>query len=52
MLFPRGVGSTLIYALAYVPGDGVTGIGWLFVALGVVADLSSYGGSGRLGRRG
>lgn len=38
--------TTLVYALAYGPG-GVTGIGWFFVALGLLADVSSYGASAR-----
>ncbi len=35
--------TTLIYALAYAPRVGVTGWGWFFVILGVLADLSSWG---------
>jgi len=38
--------TTLIYALSY-DGNGVSGIGWFFVALGLFADLSSYTVSAR-----
>lgn len=37
--------TTMFYALAYAPRVGVTGWGWFFVILGVIADLSSYTGS-------
>jgi hypothetical protein len=33
--------TVLLYTLAYAPVGGVSGVGWLFVALGVLADLSS-----------
>jgi hypothetical protein len=37
--------TTVFYALAYSPLDGVTGFGWVVVAAGFVADLSSlFGG--------
>lgn len=37
--------TTVFYALAYSPLDGVTGFGWLLVAVGFIADLSSlFGG--------
>ena len=39
--------ATLAFALAYEPGKGVSGIGWVFVALGVLFDVGSWGGSGR-----
>jgi hypothetical protein len=38
--------GTVAYALAYAPLRGVTGLGWLFVATGLLADLSSYAGGG------
>jgi hypothetical protein len=41
--------TTLMYALVW--SGGVDGIGWLFVALGVIADLGSYGASARRGTR-
>lgn len=45
--------TTIIYVLVYSLGDGVNGpIDWLFIALGVFADLASYGGSGFSTRRG
>ena len=42
--------ASFAFALAYAPTDGVTGIGWLFVAGGVVADLGAWFGGGREGR--
>ena len=36
--------TTLFYVVAYAPVAGVTGIGWLFVIFGFLADLSSYFG--------
>ena len=36
--------TTLFYVVAYAPAVGVTGIGWLFVVFGFLADLSSYFG--------
>ena len=41
--------TTLIYALAY-NGSEVSPLGWFFVALGLLADVSSYGASARRGR--
>jgi hypothetical protein len=38
--------TTLIYALSY-DGNGVSGIGWFFVAIGLLADVSSYAASAR-----
>ncbi|MCF2530834.1 hypothetical protein [Yinghuangia soli] len=35
--------TTLMYVLAYQPASGVTGIGWVVVALGLVVDLTSTG---------
>lgn len=42
--------TTLLFALAYAPVAGVTGIGWLFVAFGVLADIAMWTGGGRQGR--
>jgi hypothetical protein len=42
--------TTFCYALAYAPIAGVEGIGWLFVAGGLVADLATWFGGGRTGR--
>lgn len=36
--------TTVFYAWAYAPIRGVSGIGWAFVVLGLVLDLSSYSG--------
>jgi len=38
--------TTLVYSLAY-DGVGVSPLGWLFVAMGLMADISSYAYSGR-----
>ncbi len=43
--------ATLFYALAYAPGKGVDGFGWVIVALGVLLDLSSSGWASRRARR-
>jgi hypothetical protein len=42
--------TTFFYVLAYAPIAGVSGIGWFFVVLGFLLDLSSYAGSGRFGQ--
>lgn len=41
--------TTFCYALAYAPVAEVSGIGWLFVGLGLLADLSTWFGGGRTG---
>ena len=39
--------TTVFFALAYSEADGgVTGIGWAFVLIGLLLDLSSYGSGG------
>jgi hypothetical protein len=38
--------TTLIYALAS-DGSDVSPIGWMFVAVALLADVSSYGGASR-----
>jgi hypothetical protein len=44
--------SSVMWVLAYAPGSGVSGIGWLLVGLAVLADLGSYaGGADRRRRR-
>jgi hypothetical protein len=43
--------TTLFYVLAYAPIAGVSAIGWFFVALGFLLDLTSLFGGGREGRR-
>jgi hypothetical protein len=35
--------TTLMYVIAWGPLDGVSGAGWLLVALGVALDIASYG---------
>jgi hypothetical protein len=40
--------TTLLYVLAWAPTAGVSTIGWVFVAIGLLLDLSSLG----FGRRG
>jgi hypothetical protein len=37
--------TTLIYVFAYIPGIGLTSWGWLWVILGLLLDISSYGSS-------
>jgi len=37
--------TTLMYVLVYNPVVGVTGWGWLWVIVGLLLDISSYGGS-------
>ena len=43
--------TTLFYVCAYQPVNGVTGIGWFFVAFGFFCDISSYAGGGRAQRQ-
>jgi len=44
--------TTLIYALVWTPGVGVTGGAWLWVALAFLLDLTWHSGSGyRASRR-
>ena len=42
--------TTLTYALVY-DGNDVSPVGWLFVALGLLADVSSYGAAARRRRQ-
>ncbi|MYW65094.1 hypothetical protein GTY65_13640 [Streptomyces sp. SID8379] len=42
--------TTLGYVFAYAPVVGVRGIGWLVVLIGLLMDLSSYGGGARARR--
>ncbi len=39
--------ATTFFALAYEPIKGVSGIGWLFVGIGLLFDLSSWFGGGQ-----
>jgi len=34
--------TALAYVLSYAPVVGVSALGWMFVALGLVADLATY----------
>jgi hypothetical protein len=34
--------TTLMYVFAYAPVGGVSGIGWLFVGLGLFADIATW----------
>ena len=43
--------TTFAFALAYAPRTEVSGIGWLIVAAALIADLSTWFGGGREGRR-
>lgn len=43
--------TTLAYSLVFVPGIGVAGLRWFWVALGLILDLSSYGSGGASGKR-
>lgn len=38
--------TTLAWLVAYNPGMGVTGFGWVVVGLGLLADIASYTGGG------
>jgi hypothetical protein len=42
--------TALVYTFAYAPVRGVSGLGWVFVTLALIADLASYG-AGESGRR-
>jgi hypothetical protein len=35
--------TTLMYAIAWTPGNGVSGIGWVFVAFAFLLDLGAWG---------
>jgi hypothetical protein len=44
--------TTVFYAIAYSPIDGVTGFGWFLVLVGLLCDLSSlFGGRSAHSRR-
>jgi len=43
--------TTLIYALVWTPGVGVTGWAWLWVALAFILDVSWHSGSGYQARK-
>lgn len=43
--------TTVFYALAYRPAEGVGGFGWFLVILGFLVDLTSHFGGGEAARR-
>lgn len=43
--------ATLFYVLAWSPGGGVSGAGWLLVALGFVCDIGHWAGNGYYGKQ-
>ena len=43
--------TTLVYVLFFDPGVGVTGFGWLWVALALIVDIGTYGGGSAYGGR-
>ena len=43
--------ATLFYVLAWSPKNGVSGLGWVFVILGVIFDIGHWTGNGYAGRR-
>lgn len=43
--------TTLAWALAYQPRNGVTGFGWFIVIFAFFVDISSYGAASRARRR-
>jgi hypothetical protein len=43
--------TTLFWVIAYAPVTGVTGFGWILVALGILLDLGHLLGGGREGSR-
>ena len=42
--------TTLMYVLAWGPLNGVSGAGWILVAIGVVLDIASYSARAAKGR--
>lgn len=43
--------TTVFYALAYAPVQGVSGFGWFLVLTGFIMDIASLTNGGREGRR-
>lgn len=43
--------TALVYVLVYVPGTGVTGWSWLWVALAFLIDLATHGSGAYSNRR-
>jgi hypothetical protein len=42
--------TTLLYVLAWRPGFGLSGLGWVIVVIGLLLDLGSYGSGGYANR--
>jgi hypothetical protein len=38
--------TLLAYLVAFIPGAGVAGFGWVIVGLGLLADIGTYSGGG------
>ena len=38
--------TTLMYLVVWSPATGIWGLDWLWIGLGVLADISSYAGGG------
>jgi len=36
--------TTVVYVLVYAPATGVSTLGWALVVVGIIADISSWGG--------
>jgi hypothetical protein len=43
--------ATLFFVIAYQPGPGVTGFGWVLVIFGLFMDIATYGSGGNANRR-
>jgi hypothetical protein len=43
--------TTTLYAAAYAPIGGVTGIGWIVVVAGLLLDIGSYSSGAYSGQR-
>jgi hypothetical protein len=43
--------TTLVYAAVNNPVEGISLLGWIFLVIGVIADISSNGGGGYYNRK-
>jgi len=43
--------TTVLYALVYQPGVGVSGLGWFLVVFGFLVDLGVHRNSGRFSKK-